>query len=131
MTLTEKFRAAVRKVMAMQRGATLLGNVGGVGAEPGIDPRRPAVDAAYSHIKERCQIEIMDYSAVRSTTRQMNNEQFVQFMGDLNSPDMPQKDPWVKVRWINIGGISWDVVKALSIKYSAFYSYSSRQVILF
>ncbi|PPQ89972.1 hypothetical protein CVT25_009612 [Psilocybe cyanescens] len=118
MTPKDKFRATVRKVMAMKRGTTLLGNVGGVGAEPGIDPRRPAVDAAYSHIKEQCQIEIMDYSAIRNTTRHMNNAQFIEFMGDLDSPDLPQRDPWVKVRWINIGGISWDVIRALSIKYN-------------
>ncbi|KAH9477714.1 Cobalt/magnesium transport protein CorA [Psilocybe cubensis] len=114
----ERFRAAVRKVMAMQRGASLLGNVGGVGAEPGIDPRRPIVDAAYAHIKEQCQIEVVDYSAVRSTVRRMNNEQFVEFIGDLDSSDLPSRDPWVKVRWINIGGISWDVVKSLAVKYN-------------
>ncbi|KAH9486074.1 Cobalt/magnesium transport protein CorA [Psilocybe cubensis] len=118
MTPKDKFRAAVRKVMAMRRGTTLLGNVGGIGAEPGIDPRRPAVDAAYSHIKEQCQIEIMDYSAIRNTTRHMDNAQFIEFMGDLDSPELPQRDPWVKVRWINIGGISWDVIRALSIKYN-------------
>lgn len=113
----DRFRAAVRKVMAMRHGTSLLSNVGGIGAEPGIDPRRPAAHAAYSHIKEKCQIEIMDYSAIRSTTRTMDNAQFIEFM-DMDSPDLPQRDPWVKVRWINIGGISWDVIKALSIKYS-------------
>ncbi|KAF9564956.1 magnesium transporter [Agrocybe pediades] len=112
----DRFRAAVRKVMAMHRGTSMLGNIGGIGAEPGIDPRRPAVDAVYNYIKQECEIEIMDYSAVRNTTRKMDNAEFVKFM-DLDSPDPPPRDPWVKVRWINIGGISWDVIKALSIKY--------------
>ncbi|PPQ96364.1 hypothetical protein CVT26_004966 [Gymnopilus dilepis] len=115
----EKFRAAVRKVMSIQRGTTLLGNISSViGAEPGIDPRRPIVDAQYNHIKQDCEIEIMDYSAIRNTTRKMGNEEFLQFMGDLESDELPHRDPWVKVRWINIGGISWDVIKALSIKYN-------------
>jgi len=112
----DRFRAAVRKVMAMHRGTTILGNIGGIGAEPGIDPRRPAVDAIYNYIQQDCEIEIMDYSAIRNTTRRMNNAEFVKFM-DVDSPDPPPRDPWVKVRWINIGGVSWDVIKALSIKY--------------
>lgn len=28
-----------------------------------------------------------------------------------------QPEPWVKVRWINIAGLSWDVIKAVSLKY--------------
>ncbi|KDR85830.1 hypothetical protein GALMADRAFT_51400 [Galerina marginata CBS 339.88] len=114
----DRFRSAVRKVMSMRRGLTTLGNmVGRVGAEPGVDPHRPEVDAAYSHIHEDCEIEIMDYSAVRNTSRNMNNAQFVEFM-NVDSEGLPPRDPWVKVRWINIGGISWDVIKALSIKYN-------------
>ncbi|KAF8910196.1 hypothetical protein CPB84DRAFT_1821600 [Gymnopilus junonius] len=114
----QRFRTAVCKVMSMQRGTTLLGNISaGIGAEPGINPRRAIVDAQYSHIHEACEIEIMDYSAVRNTTRKMNNEEFVRFLGDLESDDLPARDPWVKVRWVSIGGISWDVIKALAIKY--------------
>ncbi|KAF8971808.1 magnesium transporter [Flammula alnicola] len=111
----ERFRASVRKVMSLHRGTSLL-RAGGIGDEPGIDPRRPAVDAAYRHIRQDCEIEIMDYSAVRSTSRRMNNAEFVQFM-NLESEDAPPREPWVKVRWINIGGMSWDVIKAVSIKY--------------
>ena len=106
----------------MNRASSAI-SLGGIGAEPGIDPRRPIVDAQYNHIKQDCEIEIMDYSAIRNTTRKMGNEEFLQFMGDLESDELPHRDPWVKVRWINIGGISWDVIKALSIKYSMFTSF--------
>lgn len=99
----------------MHRGATLLGTRI-VGAEPGIDPSRPAVDAIYRHIEEDCEIEIVDYSAVRSSYRKLNNKEFVDFV------DTTEREPWVKVRWINIGGISWDVIKALTIKHGAFAS---------
>ncbi|KAF8964374.1 hypothetical protein BDZ97DRAFT_1816203 [Flammula alnicola] len=108
----ERFRTAVHKVVSMHRGTTLLG-ARGVGAEPGIDPRRPAVHAAYMHIQQDCDIEVIDYSSVRSTYRRMNNEEFVDFM----EPESGEREGWVKVRWINIGGISWDVIRALSIKY--------------
>lgn len=116
----DRFRAAVRKVMSLHRGATLLG-AGMVGAEPGIDPRRPAVDAAYRHIQQASEIEIVDYSAVRSTSRRMGNAEFVEFMAvGSAAPPPPPREAWVKVRWINIGGVSWDVIKALAIKYRAF-----------
>jgi hypothetical protein len=97
---------------------------GHVGAEPGIDPKRPAVDAAYCHIREdSCGIEIVDYSAVRSTSRTMTNAEFINFMNTPSQGDLPPRDPWVKVRWINIGGMDWEVIKAVSLKYSTFLSF--------
>jgi len=44
----------------------------------------------------------------------MTNRAFVEMM---NNERAGQRDPWVKVRWINIAGISWDVLSALAIKY--------------
>jgi hypothetical protein len=121
----ERFRAAARKVLALHRGTTTMLGAGKVGAEPGVDPSRPAVDAAYRHIHQECEIEIMDYSAVRSTSRKMNNNEFVQFM-NMGSSDPPPREPWVKVRWINIGGVSWDVIKALAVKYRSSFPCCSR-----
>ena len=119
----EKFRAVVRKMMSMHRGTSMLLAGGGqVGAEPGVDPRRPAVDAAYRHIREdNCGIEIVDYSAVRSTTRTMKNAEFINFMNTPTDDGLPPREPWVKVRWINIGGMDWEVIKAVSIRYSMWF----------
>ncbi|TFK42066.1 magnesium transporter [Crucibulum laeve] len=115
LTPKEKFRITVRRVMAMHRGASILTTGGRVGAEPGVDPRRASADALYSHISQDCVIEVVDYSAVRSSFGRMTNKEFVNFMGDKSAS---QREPWVKVRWINIGGMSWDVIKAVSIKYN-------------
>lgn len=104
----------------MHRGMSVLTTAGGIGAEPGVDPRRPAIDAAYRHIHEECEIEIVDYSSVRSTTRRLNNVEFVSFM-EANGTDVPPREPWVKVRWINIAGVSWDVIKAVSISYGSYF----------
>lgn len=117
----ERFRAVVRKVMSMHRGMSFLTSAGAIGAEPGVDPRRPAIDAAYRHIHQECEIEIIDYSSVRSTTRKMNNVEFVSFM-EADGTEEPPRDPWVKVRWINIAGVSWDVIKAVSISYGSYTS---------
>jgi len=119
----ERFRSAVHRVIAMRRGASFLGGTiqRGVGAEPGVDPRRASADNMYKHLDKRCAIEIVDYSSIRSERREMNNEEFVDFMGIGTGPDgednPPARAPWVKVRWINIGGISWDVIKAASLRY--------------
>ena len=47
----------------------------------------------------------MDYSSVRSSVRRISNNEFANLMvmGD-------ERPPWSRVRWINIGGISWDVI---------------------
>lgn len=113
-TPKERFRMVARKVMAMRRGTSLLSGVGKIGAEPGVNPRRASADALYSHISQDCVIEVVDYSAVGSSFGRMTNKEFVNLMGD---PQASQREKWVKVRWINIGGMSWDVIKAVSIKY--------------
>ncbi|KAG6874363.1 hypothetical protein C0995_015099 [Termitomyces sp. Mi166 len=116
----ERFRAAVRKVMALHRGTSYLtGNVTRVGAEPGVNPRRASANLLYGHIRQDCLIEVVDYSAVRSSFGRMTNKEFVNL---LNDPAASEREPWVKVRWINIGGLSWDVLKAVSIKYGACHS---------
>ncbi|KAJ7760740.1 magnesium transporter [Mycena maculata] len=108
-----RFRYTVRKVIAMHRGTNVLSGRG-VGAEPGVDPRRASADAQFGSIKQDCVIEVADYSAVRTSFGRMTNREFVNFMND---PAASERESWVKVRWINIGGMSWDVIKAVSIKY--------------
>jgi hypothetical protein len=76
-----------------------------VGAEPGVDPRRASAFQQYGHLKQQCIIEICDYSSVRHNFGRMSNESFVQYMQDSKVCAM---EDWVKVRWINIGGVSWD-----------------------
>lgn len=110
----DKFRSAVRKVIAMHRSTSMIANRG-VGAEPGIDPRRSTADLEFGHVQSDCVIQVFDYSSVRSSIGTMTNKEFVDLMND---PLASEPEPWVKVRWINIGGLSWDVIKAVSIKYS-------------
>ena len=132
LTPKEKFRASVNKVITMHRSMTMFTTTGTrlhVGAEPGIDPRHISAEVTYGNMICPCRIEIVDYSAIRNTHRVMGNDEFVEFM-DNNSKAPPSKPPWAKVRWINIGGLSWDVIKALSIKYGIllFYQYIGRHL---
>ena len=109
----ERFRMSVRKVMHINKTSSCLTGKG-PGAEPGVDVRRDSAYLNYGHIRQNCQIEIADYSSVRSSFGRMTNQEFISFLG---SPKASEREPWVKVRWINVGGISWDVIRALALKY--------------
>ena len=125
LTPKEKFRASVHKVIALRRvnGLSILMDNGMyVGAEPGVDPRRIAAEATYSHMTDPCRIEIVDYSAIRNVHSVMSKDEFIDLM-DTGSSEPPSKPPWAKVRWINICGLSWDVIKAVSIAYGALSVY--------
>lgn len=117
LTPGDRFRATVRKVIAMRRGSVAISR-GRIGAEPGIDPRRESAYLTYGHIRQKCLIEVVDYSAVRSSFGRMTNTEFIKLLAD---PGASRKEPWVKVRWINVGGVSWDVISALAIKYGLLY----------
>ncbi|KAH9923673.1 uncharacterized protein B0H18DRAFT_878449 [Fomitopsis serialis] len=110
----DRFRTTVRKVMAMNRTASSVFVRPGIGAEPGVDPRRASANMAYSGIKQKCVIEVVDYSTLRVSFGRMTNNEFIKMLRD---PSASRRDPWVRVRWINVGGISWDVISALALKY--------------
>ncbi|KAJ7664911.1 hypothetical protein B0H17DRAFT_1143490 [Mycena rosella] len=108
----DKFRSAVNKIVAMKRSTTVMSSFG-AGAEPGIDPRRASMEMQYRNVQQDCVIEIVDYSAVSSSFLNMRNAEFV----DWCSSPRSKRQAWVKVRWINVSGVSWDVIKALSVKH--------------
>ncbi|KAJ7773670.1 hypothetical protein DFH07DRAFT_1057199 [Mycena maculata] len=108
----EKFRSTVNKVITMRRSMTILSSFG-AGAEPGIDPRRASIEMQYRGLNQDCFIDVVDYSAVSYSCLHMRNATFVDWCTSTRS----KRKPWVKVRWINIAGISWDVIKAVSLKH--------------
>ncbi|EJF56391.1 hypothetical protein DICSQDRAFT_174966 [Dichomitus squalens LYAD-421 SS1] len=110
----DRFRSAVRKVMAMRSMSSLFTRRG-VGAEPGADPRSAAAFLSYGHIRQQCTIEVNDYSTMRTSAMRMDNTAFLKFLAEEGASG--RREPWVRVRWINVGGISWDVVSALALKY--------------
>ncbi|KAI0829056.1 hypothetical protein BC628DRAFT_1315896 [Trametes gibbosa] len=113
LTPAERFRSTVRKVMAMRRTSSLMTRRG-IGAEPGVDPRRASAFLNYGHIRQQCLIELNDYSTMRASFGRMTNAEFIRLLADSNAS---RREPWVRVRWINVGGISWDVVSAMALKY--------------
>lgn len=109
----DRFRAAVRKVIFVHRtSSNILARR--VGAEQGIDPRRNSTFAAFRNVHQKCVIDVIDYSSIRCSIDRMTNSAFIKFLQDRRAS---VREPWIKVRWINVGGISWDVICALAIKY--------------
>ncbi|KAG0321568.1 hypothetical protein BGZ99_003821 [Dissophora globulifera] len=70
------------------------------------------MDSVFGCIDSTVDVTVMDLNSDQYTKREgMNNNDFLQWL------DEP-RPPWSKVRWININGMSWDTIKAVSIKYN-------------
>ena len=104
----DRFRSAVRRLIAVQRSYAVMSH--GIGAEPGIDPKLKSSIAAFGGLHANCRIDVIDYSSVGYEKQRMGNAEFLKF---LEQP----RPHWAKVRWINVGGVSWDVIHDLAIKY--------------
>lgn len=81
------------------------------GTEPGLDTSDPA--PAYSSAlqtdpwpSQHCGITVVDYSADQVMTWELDNHDIEDFL------QKPEPD-FLKVRWINCDGLSWDVVRIL------------------
>ena len=80
------------------------------GAEPGYDPKLP--DGGHSSmpaLSAECEITVVDFSKNRMIKRNFENASFIRF---LEEP----KEDWAKCRWINVNGLSWDVIQAIGHK---------------
>jgi Mg2+ and Co2+ transporter CorA len=76
------------------------------GAEPGVDTKNETDAANYHHLYARCQITVVDFSDERVECHELDNDTLEDF---LNYP----KEDWVACRWINVNGLSWDVIRTL------------------
>ncbi|KAK3810357.1 MAG: hypothetical protein J3Q66DRAFT_352874 [Benniella sp.] len=99
-----RFRKATRQVIAARRFSNYAMRGQGVDATD--------MDSVFGCIENKVDVLAMDMDQTRYTKRvAMNNAEFLQW---LEQP----RPAWSKVRWININGMSWDIIKAISIKYN-------------
>ncbi|KAJ0351262.1 hypothetical protein COL154_004849 [Colletotrichum chrysophilum] len=76
------------------------------GSEPGFDPNKlDGGHASMPTLHADCDISVIDFSQENMVKHNFGNEGFIDFV------KKPQ-EPWVKCRWININGLSWDVISA-------------------
>ncbi|CAI9635588.1 unnamed protein product [Alternaria burnsii] len=78
------------------------------GSEPGIDVTNEDAWPQWRQ-KVQSQITAVDFSADRIEKYELNNEMLRKFL------EKPRED-WVTCRWINVNGLSWDVVRLLGAK---------------
>lgn len=77
------------------------------GSEPGYDPELPdGGHASMPTLNAPCRITVVDFSLDHVQKRHFDNESFIDFI------EKPKED-WAKCRWININGLSWDVIQAV------------------
>jgi hypothetical protein len=76
------------------------------GAEPGIDTQKETATSDYSHLHQQCDITVVDFSDERCQTFELDNGTLEEF---LSKP----QEPWTQCRWINVNGLSWDVIRVL------------------
>ncbi|RJE24688.1 hypothetical protein PHISCL_02953 [Aspergillus sclerotialis] len=83
------------------------------GTEPGIDPAQPlppygsdGTSAFPTDLHQRCEITVVDFSQHEMRQYQLDNETLESFLAR-------EKEPWVQCRWINVNGLSWDVIRML------------------
>ncbi|KAJ5939090.1 hypothetical protein N7466_002224 [Penicillium verhagenii] len=83
------------------------------GTEPGIDPTKtlPASSAEWasnvpSDLHRECEITVVDFSQHEMRQYSLDNSTLAQFLAR-------EREPWVQCRWINVNGLSWDVIKIL------------------
>ncbi|GLB42205.1 putative corA-like Mg2+ transporter protein [Lyophyllum shimeji] len=96
------------------------------GAEQGINPRGPEAEEGYRVFKQACVIEVVDYSSEDVSLRRMGNQELVRLMEeepssarDEQKPDRDASEGSRRtIRWINIGGIDWEVIRATAVRYN-------------
>ncbi|KAF9124435.1 hypothetical protein BGW39_008214 [Mortierella sp. 14UC] len=98
-----RFRAIANQAVAARRLSSFALRGQGVDVSD--------MDSIFSCIEGTVDATVMDMNQTQYTKRQgMTNSDFLQW---LQQP-RPQ---WSTVRWININGMSWDVIKAIATKY--------------
>ena len=77
------------------------------GQEPGLDPSKPNGGRLQTPTRyEECQITVVDFSEDEMIMHDFGNAELIEFINN-------KKDDWIKCRWININGLSWDIIEAL------------------
>lgn len=77
------------------------------GAEPGFDPyKRDGGHASLPELSAPCDITVVDFSQNDIDVKSFQNHNFEAFLKE-SQPE------WAKCRWINVNGMSWDVVSIL------------------
>ena len=82
------------------------GRVWKPGQEPGIDPAGSHPSSTPVALKEKCEISVVDFSQYDMQVRYLDNTSLPAFLES-------SKEEGMTCRWINVNGLSWDVISLL------------------
>lgn len=83
------------------------------GQEPGLDPNKENGGREQKpELHEECDITVVDYSEDDMEMRHLDNASLGKWI-EREQAKEGGRDKWVKCRWININGLSWDVISAI------------------
>jgi hypothetical protein len=102
----DQFRNVVRRVIHMNRMRTLTD-----GEDPGLDARKMSTYQLYGARTEHCSIDIIDFGPAKVNFSRLNNS-------TLEAALKAKRGNYAKLRWINVTGVSWDVISMLALEYS-------------
>lgn len=91
------------------------------GAEPGFDPyKKDGGHASLAKLAQPCDITVVDFSHQDIDVNHLTN--------DTLPPFLNRAQPgWAKCRWINVNGLSWDVIASLG-KYKRLHKLSIEDI---
>lgn len=75
------------------------------GAEPGIDTEKDS-HPRFEQLHQECGITVVEFSEDRIEQHELTNSSLEAFVAQ-------PKAEWAKCRWINVDGLSWDVIRTL------------------
>ncbi|RHZ83140.1 hypothetical protein Glove_99g125 [Diversispora epigaea] len=102
----KRFQKITKKLINVNRILISEDKIWSIGQDPGIDAKNVDYD-----IQTQCRIFCSDYGEEKAfETYNLTNKT----LSDFLSKKRPEGG---KVRWINVDGISWDVIKELALRY--------------
>ncbi|CAE6485204.1 unnamed protein product [Rhizoctonia solani] len=112
----DKFRSLVNKVISRRRVCIAIQEEvsRSHSLDQGADPRNLRSELRFGSIVTKCTIEVTQYSEEGCQTTSYNNAGLVGLLKGNTLAELRTGE----VRWINVAGISWDVVKELAIRFN-------------
>ncbi|CUA70321.1 hypothetical protein RSOLAG22IIIB_00676 [Rhizoctonia solani] len=112
----DKFRSLVNKVISGRRACIAIQEEvsRNHSLDQGADPHNKRSDLRFGSRAAKCTIEVTHYSEAGCQTISYNNAGLIALLKGDNLTGLQKGE----VRWINIAGISWNVVKQLAIRFN-------------
>ena len=108
----DSIRRPKRSLTAKTYQPKIRGRQWNPGQEPGIDPAGSHPSSTPVGLKQDCDITVVEFSQRHMQVHYHDNFSLNSYLNTIH-----EEDTEPKCRWINVNGLSWDVISALGMKY--------------